>query len=165
MNYIDTAPFYGQGQSEKIIGKALQGVPREAYYLATKVGRYGLERSNMFDFSAQRVKDGFNDSLKYLGLNYVDIVQVDNSVLFTSTRSLLCFCICNISQIHDVEFAEDINTVVTETLPTVKEFIMQGRAKFVGITAYPIDAITEVIKRAPPNSFDVGTHTTNQYSH
>jgi len=37
VNYIDTAPWYGQGRSEQFIGNALKAVPRGAYYLATKV--------------------------------------------------------------------------------------------------------------------------------
>jgi len=37
VNYIDTAPWYGQGKSEQFIGEALKEVPRKAYYLATKV--------------------------------------------------------------------------------------------------------------------------------
>ncbi len=37
INYIDTAPWYGQGKSEETIGKCLEGVPRGAYYMATKV--------------------------------------------------------------------------------------------------------------------------------
>jgi aryl-alcohol dehydrogenase-like predicted oxidoreductase len=36
---IDTAPWYGHGKSETVLGKALEGVPRSAYYLNTKVGR------------------------------------------------------------------------------------------------------------------------------
>ncbi len=41
---IDTAPWYGHGKSETVLGKALEGVPRSAYYLNTKVGRYDLEK-------------------------------------------------------------------------------------------------------------------------
>ncbi len=37
VNYVDTAPWYGQGRSEEFIGRALEGVPRRAYYIATKV--------------------------------------------------------------------------------------------------------------------------------
>ncbi|KFM61768.1 General stress protein 69, partial [Stegodyphus mimosarum] len=51
INYIDTAPFYGHGKAEKVLGKALKNIPRDTYYLATKVGRYGPELQNMFDFS------------------------------------------------------------------------------------------------------------------
>lgn len=39
INYIDTAPYYGQGESESVIGRALQGIPRKAYYIATKTCR------------------------------------------------------------------------------------------------------------------------------
>ena len=38
INYIDTAPWYGHGRSEEVLGRALQSVPRQAYYIATKVG-------------------------------------------------------------------------------------------------------------------------------
>lgn len=37
VSMIDTAPWYGDGASERILGKALVGVPRSAYYLHTKV--------------------------------------------------------------------------------------------------------------------------------
>lgn len=44
VNYIDTAPWYGQGRSERFIGEALKDVPRNAYYVATKVSRIALTR-------------------------------------------------------------------------------------------------------------------------
>lgn len=78
VNYIDTAPWYGQGKSEQVLGRALKDVPREAYYIATKVGRYELEVEKQFNFSAKKVTEGFNDSLRYLGLDYVDVIQVSN---------------------------------------------------------------------------------------
>ena len=40
INLIDTAPWYGHGKSETVLGKALADVPRQAYYLNTKVGRF-----------------------------------------------------------------------------------------------------------------------------
>ena len=40
INVIDTAPWYGFGESERILGRALKAVPRAAYYLHTKVCRY-----------------------------------------------------------------------------------------------------------------------------
>ena len=39
LNYLDTAPMYGVGQSETRYGQALRGVPRDSYVLSTKVGR------------------------------------------------------------------------------------------------------------------------------
>lgn len=76
INYIDTAPFYGQGKSERIIGEALKGVPREAYYIATKVGRYELDIAKQIDFSAKKTRESVTKSLELLGLPYVDVIQV-----------------------------------------------------------------------------------------
>jgi aryl-alcohol dehydrogenase-like predicted oxidoreductase len=47
INFIDTSPYYGETKSETMLGKCLQGLPRDSYYLATKLGRYGDED---FDF-------------------------------------------------------------------------------------------------------------------
>ena len=54
MNFIDTSPFYGRGMSEVLLGVALRDVPRDAYTLCTKLGRYDLAH---FDFSARRVAE------------------------------------------------------------------------------------------------------------
>lgn len=60
-----------------ILFQALKDVPREAYYIATKVGRYELDVKGMFDFSADRVTRSIDESLKRLGLDYVDLIQVN----------------------------------------------------------------------------------------
>jgi len=54
VNFIDVSPFYGLTVAETVLGKALKSVPRDSYYLATKVGRYGYKAED-FDFSAGRV--------------------------------------------------------------------------------------------------------------
>ena len=40
INFIDTAPWYGQGVSEERLGVALQNVPRAKYFIATKVQHF-----------------------------------------------------------------------------------------------------------------------------
>src|SRR6476659_1869294 len=60
MNFIDTSPFYGRGMSEVLLGVALRGIPRESYYLGSKLGRY--DRAH-FDFSARRVVESVDVSL------------------------------------------------------------------------------------------------------
>src|SRR3989442_5266393 len=80
LNFIDTSPFYGRGMSEVLLGLALRAVPREAYTLCTKLGRYDLAH---FDFSARRVAESVDVSLHRLGVDFLGIV--------------LC---------HDVEFVE-----------------------------------------------------------
>lgn len=51
-------------------------------------------------------------------------------------------------QVHDVEFADDLGIIINETLPTLKQFVAEGRAKFIGITGYPIEPLIEVIQRS-----------------
>lgn len=76
INYVDTAPWYGQGKSEEILGRALAGIPREAYYIATKIGRYEKEVSKQMDFTAKKTRESVEKSLKLLQLDYVDVIQV-----------------------------------------------------------------------------------------
>ncbi|XP_013791321.2 L-galactose dehydrogenase-like, partial [Limulus polyphemus] len=75
LNYIDTSPWYGFGTAEIVLGKALKGIPRQAYYLGTKVGRYHPEYPKMFDFSAERTIQSVEESLEKLGVDYVDVIQ------------------------------------------------------------------------------------------
>ncbi|XP_058821712.1 uncharacterized protein LOC131683612 [Topomyia yanbarensis] len=126
INYIDTAPFYGQGRSEEILGQALKTVPRQAYYIATKVGRYEIEFDKMFDYSAKKTRESIEKSLKLLGVDCLDVVQI-----------------------HDVEFAKDLNLIVSETLPELEKLRTEGKLKFIGVSAYPIDVLKEIISRAP----------------
>src|SRR4051812_27890784 len=74
INFIDVSPYYGLTKAETVLGKALQGVPRERYFLATKVGRYGSTMQD-FDFSAARVTRSVDESLARLSVGHVDIIQ------------------------------------------------------------------------------------------
>jgi len=56
--------------------QALKDIPRNAYYIATKVGRYETDPQKMFDFSRRKTLESVDHSLKLLGLDYVDIIQV-----------------------------------------------------------------------------------------
>ena len=125
MNYIDTAPWYGQGKSESFLGKALKGIPRKAYFISTKVCRYEIEVHKMFDFSAERVLQSAEESLNRLNLSYVDILQV-----------------------HDVEFAPSVEMIVNETLPALQKLKDAGKCRYIGITGYPIGVLKEVIAKS-----------------
>jgi D-threo-aldose 1-dehydrogenase len=83
LNYLDTAPMYGIGESERRYGEALRGVPRDRYVLSTKVGRVlrpdpaGSGKTTWaFDFSREGARASFAASLERLGLERVDIVFV-----------------------------------------------------------------------------------------
>jgi aryl-alcohol dehydrogenase-like predicted oxidoreductase len=121
MNFIDTSPFYGRGMSEVLLGIALRGVPRDRYYLGSKLGRYAVQH---FDFSARRVTESVDISLERLGTDYLDVV--------------LC---------HDVEFV-DLDQVVEETLPALRKEQAKGKVRFIGISGYPMKIFHYVLERA-----------------
>ena len=122
MNFIDTSPFYGRGMSEVLLGITLKDVPRDSYYLGTKLGRYDAAH---FDFSAKRVAESVDVSLHRLGVDYFDI--------------MLC---------HDIEFV-DMKQIVDETLPALRKIQKQGKVRFVGISGYPMKIFKYVLDRAP----------------
>jgi L-galactose dehydrogenase len=118
VNFIDVAPYYGITRAETVLGKALQSIQREAYFLCTKVGRYG---SQDFDFSAKRVVASVDESLERLNLEYVDII--------------LC---------HDIEFGS-LDQVVNETIPALRRVQEMGKVRFVGISGLPLKIFRSVL--------------------
>src|SRR5262247_2911449 len=83
LNYLDTAPMYGVGESEHRYGQALRGVARERYVLSTKVGRVldpaepGSPRLRWsFDFSRRGVRRALEASLERLGIDRVDMLFI-----------------------------------------------------------------------------------------
>src|SRR5262249_35465362 len=121
MNFIDTSPYYGRGMSECLLGVALRGIPRDRYYLGTKLGRYAPAH---FDFSARRVVESVDVSLMRMGVEYLDII--------------LC---------HDIEFV-DMRQGVDESLPALREIQRQGKVRFVGVSGYPMHLFRYVLDRA-----------------
>lgn len=110
INFIDVSPYYGHLKAEIVLGKALQEIEREKYYLSTKVGRYGKEGVNSWDYSAKRSAESVYESLERLHTDYIDLINV-----------------------HDIEFA-DLDQICQETLPALVELREKGIVKHVGIT-------------------------------
>ena len=76
VNLIDTAPAYGQGHSEEVVGRALKG-RRDRAVIATKVGLEWDQHGNVHrNASAARIQREIEDSLRRLQTEYVDIYQV-----------------------------------------------------------------------------------------
>ncbi len=121
VNFIDTSPYYALTKSETVLGRALRGVARDRYFLATKVGRYGAAE---FDFSAARVKASVDESLQRLGVDYVDVIQC-----------------------HDIEYGS-LDQVIEETIPALREVQRAGKARYVGITGLPLHIFETVLARA-----------------
>ncbi len=121
INFIDVSPYYGLTKAETVLGKALKQLPRDAYYLATKVGRYGQDE---FDFSAQRVIASVDESLARLNVDYVDLIQC-----------------------HDIEFTS-LDQIVDETVPALRRLQQSGKVRFVGISGLPLAVLDYVVQHA-----------------
>jgi len=120
INLIDVSPYYGLTVAETVLGRALKGVARDSYLLATKVGRYGEAE---FDFSAERVVASAHESMGRLGVDYLDVLQC-----------------------HDIEFG-DLDQIVVETLPALDGLRAAGLVRFIGVTCFPVPALVAVARR------------------
>ncbi|MGC2160549.1 MAG: aldo/keto reductase [Silvibacterium sp.] len=77
INLIDTAPIYGRGRAEELIGKAMrQHGHREKFYIATKAGLEWNDRGVFANSDPARLRQEFEDSLRRLGTEYVDLYQI-----------------------------------------------------------------------------------------
>ncbi|MGY2169439.1 aldo/keto reductase [Pseudomonas gingeri] len=75
INLIDTAPVYGKGHSELLIGKALAGVRHQAV-IATKAGLQWDDGSVRRNATARRIRHEVEDSLRRLDTDYIDLYQI-----------------------------------------------------------------------------------------
>lgn len=125
INLFDTAHWYGQGKSERLLGHAFKGVPRRAFYVNTKIGRYDKDPLKMFDFTAERVYQSVCDSLRRLQLDYIDSVQI-----------------------HDPEFCPSVDVLVNETLPALQRCKDEGKIRLIGMTGYPLATQRAIIERS-----------------
>lgn len=127
INFIDVSPYYGATRAETVLGRALRGIPRDRYVLATKVGQYG---EGEFDFSAARITRSLDESCERLGVDHIDLLQC-----------------------HDIEFA-DLDQIVNETLPALVRLREAGRIGHVGITGLPLKIFPAVIDRVGPGTVE-----------
>ncbi len=129
INLIDVSPYYGHLKAEMVLGKALRQVKRDRYVLSTKVGRYGKDGVNTWDYSAERVTRSVYESMERLGVDYIDIINV-----------------------HDVEFQADLpgglQKIVDETLPALVALKEKGVVGHVGITDLQLENLKWVVEHA-----------------
>lgn len=121
INYFDVAPAYGGTVSETVLGKALKGIPRNRYFLSTKVGKYtdpNRYGNDVLDFSAKRIYQSLEESSRRLGTDYFDIIHI-----------------------HDIEYQNRQHTewALAEGLDTVHQLKKEGRIGAVGFGIYPMD--------------------------
>ncbi|GAX14232.1 hypothetical protein FisN_1Hh424 [Fistulifera solaris] len=128
ITYLDTAPWYGHGTSEVVIGWALEAIEhfdRSFIQINTKVGRYEADPSIMFDFSREKTQKSIELSLQRMKCDYIDVLQL-----------------------HDPEFAPTLDQLLEETIPVMLECRNAGRCKALGLTGYPLHVQHLVLQRS-----------------
>ncbi|CAG5069709.1 NADH-specific methylglyoxal reductase [Dyadobacter sp. CECT 9623] len=129
---IDTAPVYGQGLSEEIVGEAIKDIPRDKVQILTKYGMrwdvttgdFAMHSKNNegqdIDIYKYAAKDSIikecEDSLKRLGTDYIDLYQIH---------------------------WHDKTTPIQETMEAVSQLIQQGKVRFAGVCNYDANLMRE----------------------
>lgn len=132
---IDTAPVYGFGKSEELVGRAMEGVPRNNYQILTKFGMNWetAEGEYFFDTadnsgkpvkmyklaSRERIFTEIENSLRRLKTDYVDLLQIH---------------------------WPDNTTPISETMSALKDLIKQGKIRAAGVCNYTTDQVEEGLK-------------------
>ncbi|MDW5288569.1 aldo/keto reductase [Formosa sp. PL04] len=129
---IDTAPIYGMGHSEKIVGEAIKDLPRDQVQIITKYGlRWDATQGDFYVNSqdndgkdiaiykhsskASIIKE-CEDSLKRLGTDYIDLYQIH---------------------------WPDKTTEIQETMEAVAQLIKEGKVRHAGVCNYSVDQLKE----------------------
>ena len=114
INFIETAPMYGRGNSESFIGSAIQD-RREKVFLSTKVGlRPNIDAKGAFGVSVvplteDNIRSSLETSLRSLKTEYIDLFQLH---------------------------AFDPATPIYETLDVLDRLVRDGKIRFVGVSNY-----------------------------
>ena len=127
INFFDTANVYMRGAAEEIVGRALKGLDRDSYFLATKVYFPMGEGPNDRGLSRKHITEQCHASLKRLGTDYVDLYQCHRY---------------------------DENTPLEETLRTLDDLVRQGKVLYVGVSEWTADQIGEALKIAKEMNLD-----------
>jgi aryl-alcohol dehydrogenase-like predicted oxidoreductase len=106
---IDTAPVYGFGRSEEIVGKALAGSLRQKVTIATKVGLAWKDGAVYRDSRPARIRQEIEDSLRRLRTDVIDLYQVH---------------------------WPDFETPIVETARTMEDLRREGKIRAIGVSNY-----------------------------
>lgn len=110
INYIDTANMYSLGASEEILGRALKDFapPRDQYVISTKLYMAMGEDPNQWGLGRKHIRHSVEDSLRRLGLDYIDILIIHRF---------------------------DEQTPVEETLRALDDLVREGKILYTGASS------------------------------
>lgn len=121
VNFFDMADAYAKGESERMMGRALKGLPRHTLVLSSKLFRPMSEDVNDQGLSRKHIMESIDKSLSRIGTDYLDIY----------------FC-----HRHDPE------TAMEETVRAMDDLIHAGKILYWGTSEWPIDKIDEAVQVA-----------------
>lgn len=120
VNLVDTAPCYGNGASEMIVGEALRGIPRDKILISTKVGLVTSPYKNTGrNASYKNIMREVESSLTNLHTDYIDFYFVH---------------------------WPDSNTPADETMAALENLKKMGKIRFIGVSNYSQEQIREAQK-------------------
>lgn len=126
INLIDTAPVYGFGVSEEIVGKALKLYgKREQIVIATKVGLSWKNKQVYRDARKKTLTEEIEASLKRLQVDYIDLYQLH---------------------------WPDPLTPISETAEMLKKLLDEGKIRAIGVSNFSVEQVNEFQKHAPLHS-------------
>lgn len=122
VNMVDTAPIYGEGHSEEVVGQALKGI-RDKVFLTTKFGSYinHFTGTSVRDCKYNTVEREIDESLQRLQTDYIDFY---------------------------VMHWPDVNTPIEETMAAVNMLKEKGKIRFIGMSNSSKELIMEAQKYA-----------------
>jgi aryl-alcohol dehydrogenase-like predicted oxidoreductase len=132
---IDTAPAYGQGTSEEIVGEAIKNTPRNQVQILTKYGlRWDTSKGN-FHFASKDNQGKNIDMHKYAGRESI-INECEDSLRRLGTDYI------DLYQIH----WPDTTTPIEETMNTIAQLIKEGKVRYAGVCNYNAEQLQEAQK-------------------
>jgi aryl-alcohol dehydrogenase-like predicted oxidoreductase len=133
INFLDTANVYVSGESERVVGKALQGGRRQRVILATKVFFPQSEDPNDRGNSRRHILQAVEDSLRRLGTDWIDLYQIHRPVFDTPQE---------------------------ETLRALDDLVRQGKVLYTGCSTFPAWMVMEAL--ATSERFGLVRYVTEQ---
>jgi aryl-alcohol dehydrogenase-like predicted oxidoreductase len=123
INLIDTAPIYGRGRAEELIGEAMrQHGSREAFYIATKAGLQWNSRGVYANSTPERLRRELEESLRRLGTTYVDLYQIH---------------------------WPDTVAPIDDTAAVMMDFVREGKVRALGVSNFSVSQMEEFSDIAP----------------
>ena len=150
---LDTAPFYGFGLSEEMVGKAIKGYDRTKIQLLTKFGLvWDGSNKGKGDFFFDAEKDGVSVPVHKYAAKANVIKEGEESLRRLKTDYI------DLLQIH----WPDSTAPIAETMEALDLLIQQGKIRAAGVSNYDVEQVTEAREKLNIASDQVGYSMLNR---